>query len=223
MTLENEALAARFASEAIDRLKQGQDGRSLTWELHNGVVIACEPIPQSYMQALREAMPMPAPPLVPIPGKDREEENPDDPTYKRTLDEWAELFGVARAKLIVAMATSLAFCPDNFPRPESDDWIAKVRRAEKFTRKPIDLELDDPDMRYYSWLRFFAVDNESDLRILLDLPQYLGGLRETEVAAALEAFRDLTTRAADKPSEASFGSRNGDSSNRAARRRNSRV
>lgn len=224
MTLDDEALAAKFAGEAIERLKLAGDGRSLTWELFNGVLIRCEPYPQSYMQALDEAMPRPAVPTVHIAGKDRDEENPDDPTYRQALLDWSKLYNEARAKLVIAMGLHLETCPDNVCRPEADDWIAHVRRAEKFTGKAIDLgDLSDPDMRFIAWLRYYAVDNETDLGILLSLPQYLSGLRDDEVARAVDAFRRLTARGIDSESAPAESGQNGNTDNRAGRRRSARV
>lgn len=228
MTLDDEATAAIFAGQAVDRLKAGGDGRSLTWRLFNGVVIRCEPFPQSYIQALDEAMPRPQPPIVHIAGQagkaDRDEENPDDPSYQQALREWNAIYHEARAKLVMAMGLSLDECPDHVCRPEADEWIETIRRAEKFTHKPIDLgDLADPDMRFIAWLRYYATDNETDLGILLSLPQWISGLRNDEVANALEAFRSLTERGTDSTGQAAQSGQNGNPNNRAGRRRSARV
>lgn len=217
-TLEVEKEAMDAAAAAMHRWKHVDGGAELT--LNNGAVIRCKPVPPLYIEALADEFREPAPPLVFIESKDREEENPNDPAYLRKLDELRRAHQIALVNLVLGIGTELVSVPDGVHPPESDEWVDEVRRREKFTHKAIPLpDLDDPDLRYIGWLRFYASDTNNDVALLGAIPQLLAGLREEEIRAAADSFRGIQGRRADSIAAVEPGSNNGDQPNRAARRR----
>lgn len=201
------AAAGVFARRAAENIRA--DGRDWLWTMENGIVIRCSSIPSSYLSALREAYPPPKPPSMPGAGG-RPEEVPDHPDFIVQLAAYTVSFEEQQNRLIWGLATKVESIPEGMYGPDRDEWIDQVRKAAKLMRIALDVEVEDPDLRYCDWLRFYAADNERDAWIISHLPQKLAGLTYTEVRAAAEAFRHFATRGADSQGPAIRSDANGD-------------
>jgi hypothetical protein len=180
--------------EVIERVRD--DGNAVQLTLRNGIVLRCKAVPPIYMRAVSERFPIPPPPKVLIERGDDSyyEENPSDPEWDRQKKEISQKAEDALTRLMLGMGTEVVSVPDGIYMPDADGWVAEVRRADKFTGLETPLELDDPDLRYLSWLTFYALDNSSDVQIAGLLPSFLAGPSEGETAAAVASFRDLRER-----------------------------
>lgn len=196
MTMQEQAEALADIREVIERVRD--DGNAVQFTLKNGIVLRCKPVPPIYMRKIAEKFIPPPPPKVRIERGDDSyyEDNPNDPDWLREIDDINLRSENALTRLVLGMGTEAVSVPDDKYMPGDDGWVVEVRRADKYTGVETPLDLDDPDLRYLSWLMFYALDNSSDVQIVGLLPSYLAGPSEAETAAAVDAFRDLRERRA---------------------------
>lgn len=207
--------------DAIERVRE--DGNAVQFTLRNGIVLRCKPVPPIYVRTLSEQFIPPPPPMVHIDrGEDSfDEENRDDPRWKEEIAELTLRATKAIERLMFGLGTEPVSVPEGKYMPDDERWIAEVRRADKFTGVETPLDLDDPDMRYVSWLSFYALDNISDMELAGLLPQFLAGPSEVETAKVVDTFRDLYSRRTAADGAAADANSNGHLDNRASRRRRS--
>lgn len=223
MTMEEEGKSLADLHAAMDRVRE--DGNAIQFTLKNGIVLRCRAVPPIYMRTLAERFTPPPPPQVRIERGDDSyyEENRDDPDWNQALKDNAARAEKAITQLVFGMGTEIVSVPEGYVMPDDDAWVAKVRRADKFTGVETPLELDDPDLRYICWLQFYALDNNTDVQLAGLLPQFLAGPSEVEIAQAVDAFRDHSQRRADPDDAVADADTDGNNDNRASRRRRSRV
>lgn len=214
MNKEMESIDA--VSRALDRITRS--GRFAEFTLTNGIVLNLKPVPPLLIQAVSKEFKTPEPPIVYIEEKGRDEPNPNDPGYRRELEQLAEDQNTATNNLVLAVGTSVKSVPEGYFRPEEDGWIASIEFASKVSGKEIKINRDDEIERYLCWVRFYAIESLGDMVLAQSLPGYLSGIREGEVDEVLESFLNLPQRRTDNDSTAEAGNQNGHSANRAARR-----
>lgn len=144
----------------------------------------------------------PKPPMVMIEEKQREEPNDQHPDYLKALEEW-EADGTERQYDVAIMTgTKLYSVPDDFPKPESEIWHDVLTL--------IDIPLGATEQqRYTQWVKFIAAPNPMDMGLILAKVMSMLGIRESEVAEAVEAFRSATIRRTDSDGTVDGSSENG--------------
>lgn len=220
MDIIQELNAIDGVSRAIDRIKGV--GRRLEYTLSNGIVLSAKPVPPYLVAAVNQEFQPPPPPKVYIEEKGRDEENPNDPQYLRDCQRLSEEQNQAINDLLMGMGTEVVSVPKGYYRPEDDAWISQVEFAMNVTGRRLKVERDDAIKRYLCWLRFYALENGSDIAIVSNLPLHLSGIREEEVAAVMDSFRGLSERGTDPGSSSEESSENGNTANRASRRASAR-
>lgn len=205
--------AARVVNKVI------RVGRFAECTLGNGIVLNLKPVPPLLLQAVNAEFKTPEPPVVFMEEKGRNEPNPNDPAYEKELEELAEAQDLAINNVILATGTSVKFVPEGYFKPEEDGWLATVDYVIKLSGKDIPFNREDPTERYLAWLRFYAIETGVDLALVQGLPMNLAGIREGEIDEVLESFRGVPERREDIASLIEAGSENGDTDNRAGRRR----
>lgn len=214
MNKEIESIDA--VSRAVERVKRV--GRGAEFELSNGIILKIKSVPPFLVQAVQQEFKTPRPPKVYIEEKGREEENPNDPEYLRTLQELEEKQDLAVNDLFLGAGTTVLSVPEGYYLPEQDEWIDVVEFAQNITGKEIHIERNDKIKRYLHWLRFYALETGGDIALATSLPMQLAGIREGEVEEVMESFRGFPGRGTDTESSAPTGNSNGHTANRAARR-----
>lgn len=194
MTMQEKAETLADVRDVIERVRD--DGNAVQLTLRNGIVLRCKPVPPIYMQRIAEKFIPPPPPKVRIERGDDSyyEENVEDPDWKREKDDIQRRAENALQNLVFGLGTEPVSVPEGRYMPDEEGWIAEVRRADKFTGVDTPLDLDDPDLRYLSWLNFYALDNSSDVQLAGMLPSFLAGPSEVETADAVASFRDIRSR-----------------------------
>lgn len=220
-TMDEQGATLADIEDAIFRVRE--DGNAVQFTLRNGIVLRCKPVPPIYVRTLSEQFIPPPPPKVHIDrGEDSfDEENVDDPNWKREVEDLAVRANKAVEQLMFGIGTEVVSVPDGKYMPDDDRWIAEVRRADKFTGIETPLALEDSDMRYVSWLNFYALDNISDMQLAGLLPQFLAGPSEVETAKAVDTFRNLYLQRTAPNGATPDADSNGNNGNRASRRRRS--
>lgn len=214
--MQSELDAIDAVSRAIDRITR--KGRFAEFELSNGIVLTLRPIPPLMLQAINQEFNPPPPPKVYMEEKGREEENPNDPAYLKSLEQLASDQDLAINDMILAMGTSVKSIPEGYFGPEDDDWIAPVEFAISLSGREILVNRENKIKRYLHWLRFYAMETGADIALATGLPMQLAGIREGEIEEVIDSFRGLPQRRTDPESTAPTGSKNGNPTNRATRR-----
>lgn len=203
-------------SRAVDRITR--NGRFAEFTLTNGIVLNLKPVPPLLIQAVSQEFKTPDPPVMFIEEKGRDEPNPNDPKYKKELDDIAEAQNLATNSLVLAIGTSVKSVPNGYYMPEEDDWIANIEFASKISGKELKINREDDIQRYLCWLRYYALESIGDMVLVQSLPGQLTGIREGEVDEVLDSFLSIPQRRADNNGSSETGNQNGNTANRRARR-----
>lgn len=209
--------SVKMVSRVVDRINH--HGSTASFQLSNGIVLTIKTVPPFLIQAVQNEFHMPDPPKVMIEEKGREEENPNDPTYLREIERLSLAQKLATDDLYLAVGTAIKSIPSGYFKPEEDDWIDQVQFAAQISGVNIQVERENKTQRYLHWLKLYACETTSDAVWAASLPSQLGGIREGEVDEVLESFRGVQERGSDTEREAPTGSSNGNTANRASRRR----
>lgn len=218
--MQKELNAADTVQRAVDRIVRR--GRFADFTLSNGIVLKVKPVAPYLMTAVVKEFEYPDPPKVYMEEKGRDEENPNDPEYTKTVAEIDAARDLAVNDLLMGVGTEVSSVPEGYFPPESDNWIDQVEFAFRITGKELNIERSDTIRRYLCWLRFYALETQIDLALASGLPLQVAGIQEGEVEEVIESFRGVSERGADQQGLSTDGSENGDPENRAARRRRTR-
>lgn len=156
-----------------------RQGDSEIVTLSTGVVVRLHPVSSSLVEEMKSAYEMPSVPVVFIPEKEREEENPNDPKY---IDEVERVQSKRADAILDALVTFGVELVDGLP--EDDSWLKRLRLLERrgnLNLSGFDLE-DEFDLEFL-YKRFVAVAGTD-----LNLIGGLHGFRPMEVARARATF-----------------------------------
>lgn len=150
-------------------------------ELSTGVVLRVRPVPQSLFADLMARFPMPEPPVVFIPDKGREEENPDDPTYLKRVNETNAAIAKAMSDAVILLGTEVDRVPKGFSTQESAGWADELRL--------LGYDLASKRARYLAWVKFVAGPTLDDYQAIWKAVGRLTGVTEQDTQAAVRRFR----------------------------------
>lgn len=148
--------------------------------LDNGVKVRIRPVSAALISEVSARIKDPDPPTVYIKDKEREEPNPSDPGYLRTLEENNQKRGMAVIDAMVMFGVELI---DGVP--EDGEWVRKLKFMEK--RGMLDLsnyDMGDPYEVEFLYKRFVIVDNT-----VVNEISRASGLSSEDVERARESFR----------------------------------
>lgn len=170
--------------DAIDRFQS----QLIEMHLANGIVLELIAFPHEIMRRALRVIERPKPPTFEVNGV--KEDNPADPDYLQAIDEYDERRMACVVEVLRARGTRVKSVPEGMQRPEDDGWVEDARIFG------IEPDLSSPTRRYLEWLDLYAIDRTYDgvnLQASL-LMKY--GILESEVAEAIESFRDRAQRRA---------------------------
>ncbi len=160
--------------------------------LDNGVVLKLKPVPPFAAQHAVANLEEPKPPIVDVgKGKDREEENPNDPGYLEKMEAYSREVIETTVNAMLVTGTEIISVPDGVQSPEDDDWLNRIQYLG------IEVDGENKWARYVAWLRYCALSGPSLTRIMAELRKSIG-LNEEEVDIAVKTFRNRAERRADK-------------------------
>lgn len=148
--------------------------------LSTGVVLRARPVPASLFADLMARYPTPEPPVVFIPEKGREEENPDDPGYTKRVTENNAQLARAMADAVILLGTEIASVPRGFPDQDDPEWLEEARL--------LGYELHSKRAKYLAWVKFKAGPELSDYQALWKAVGRLTGVTEQDTQAAVQRF-----------------------------------
>lgn len=156
--------------------------------LSTGVRAHIRPVAATLIDEVTARIPDPDIPTWHNPDKDRDEPNPNDPTYQRELRAATRRRGLAAMDAMIMFGVELA---DGMPEDES--WLARLRLMHKHNLVDLDgYDLDDPLEREFLYKRYIAV-GAADLVAI----GRMTGVSEEGIAAAAANFPGDAGRGAD--------------------------
>ncbi|KKM25078.1 hypothetical protein LCGC14_1598620 [marine sediment metagenome] len=128
----------------------------------------------------------PRAPKVFIQEKEREEENPNDPTFIAEHNLWLAEVGIRALRALIPTGTSLLSKPDDVVGPEDEDFTDLM---ESMGQQPGTGKYS----RYVQWVISVAC-GAADLEILSVRLMRLAGVPEEDVSSVLEGFPGIQER-----------------------------
>lgn len=179
-----EIMAATAALDTAKKLREGGDLESAIVTLSTGVRARLIPVAGSLIQEVSLAVKEPDIPVWMNPDKGREEENPDDPTYRKQMREYENARGKAALSAMILFGVELVD-----PLPEDRSWVRKLQYLEKMDALDLSgFDLEDALDQEYLFKRYVALSNDD----LIELSK-MSGVREEDIAKAAEEFKSKDT------------------------------
>lgn len=158
------------------------------WTSGRGIRFQIFPVSSFLATEAEKRNPKPKVPTVWLEEKQREEPNPSHPDYIEAVREWNLDQSLERIRLWCMLGTKLDFVPDEIERPEDTGWSDTLKIVG------FDVPADGIE-RYYAWLKYYALPNQTDLFELTKQVQLASGLiKEEEVQEAMASFPDIQER-----------------------------
>ncbi len=172
--------AAKITAELEE--KERQKPHMIT--LGTGVVILLRPVSRNTMMDIAQKITKgtPVPPTVHIESRDRDEQNPSDPTYMKAVEEFKLESYKAFNDAMLLLGTTAQQVPGGFPKWDDEGWEEEL--------EALDLEVPKQGKkRYLAWLKHKAVLGDEDLKKIMDgVSEISGMIPEGKVAEAADQF-----------------------------------
>lgn len=146
--------------------------------LSSGVVLRGKRTNPLVLVQVMAAIPRPEPPLVFIEKMGREMENPDDPNYIERLNAWKTDYADRLVSALIVLGTDLISTPKGMPGPDKGDWL------EEYSLLRLPMHPENKSWRYLTWVKFKAVQDQTDMQSIQELVGRLNGVRESSVKSA---------------------------------------
>jgi len=162
--------AAMAAIETAKKMREAEQPTEVT--LIGGVTAILHPVAPSLIQDVQLRIEDPPVPRVWIQDKDREEENPSDPSYLAGLERASQEREVAVLDAFVMMGVEL---PKGYEIPPS--WIKQLKMLG------LEFDEDDPDEVEFVFKKYHTSNS-----VLMKLT-VMSGIREEDIAGFRDLFR----------------------------------
>ncbi len=180
MTGDNpEDVAAKVAVATAETEQQEETGEIV---LSNKIKLRVGAVPPLLLNQVRTQIPPPKVPTFFNADKQRDEENPNDPGYEATLQEYYATIGMAVVDLLLLKGVEILRVPKGIPKWDSSDWHEDL--AFVGLKVP-----ESENGRRLVWLRSIALATQADVSLLMSKLFRMHGISEEDVAVAAESFR----------------------------------
>jgi len=153
-------------------------------QLSTGVWALLQPVTAAIISEAQSEIKDPKPPMVWIEEKEREEENPNDPSYVKALEKADEQRVLAAMDAMIMMGIDLCDEDGNLVEVEDGPWLKKLRLMAKRGMINLgDYDLDDEVERDFLYKRYIAVGVQD-----IALISSASGLTEEDIAKAERTF-----------------------------------
>ena len=182
LELDSNVMAAKAADGAVTK-------KEATLTLSSGAVVTITPPKTRVLYKLYMENPAPRPPkaTVELGGKLVEQENPDDPDFAVTKQEYALRMFDASTKLIILTSLNIDSLPEGLADFDSDtEWILEMEAIGFESKK-----YDNRKARYLEWFFYRVAPDQEDINAINTASNELQGVDEEQVeAAAGSTFQD---------------------------------
>ena len=160
--------------------------------LQSGIVLRLRPIPPGLLRKAAARVPEPEIPRIYLESKEREEENPNDPTYLAALVERNEKQALAQMDVAILYGTDIDEVPEGAYKPDDEEWSEDLIEDGFLTEE----DLSSHRKRYLNWILLYALRGGDEAKLFAKVIN-LCGLTEAEVQEMLASFRSRSLRGAD--------------------------
>lgn len=205
MVPKGKALSDIETARAIDAALEPQDD---TITLSSGVVLRGKKTNPAILIQVMAAIPRPEPPMYMNDKMGREMENPDDPNYIERLQAWKIEYSDRVVTAMISLGTELVFAPKELGNPniheqptppvvkgkeKTDDkeylkrlqtWRQEIAWLKDYSLLGMPMIPEHEGWRYLTWVKFKAVQDESDMQKIMEVVGRLNGIRESSVKSA---------------------------------------
>lgn len=158
----------------------------------------------------------PKPPSIYREDKETNEENPEDPDYINNIQTWQAEALERQFNIALITGTKIHSIPDGIAKFESEEWHGLL--------SVINVELEkSKEQRYIQWAKYVAAPELKDFFMIIGRVMSLIGVREEEVAEAVEAFRGDAERRVNNLTTINGDNTNGNTIPASNRRRSAPV
>lgn len=154
----------------------------------------------------------PKPPEIYLEDKERSEENPDDPDYINELNAWQADGTERQFSIALVTGSKINYVPNDIPGLDSEEWHGIL----SVVNVPLGKSTQE---RYIQWTKYVAAPTAMDFGSILIRLLSLVGVREEEVAEAVESFRSYKEGTADNVAAINGDNTNGNKLRATTRRR----
>jgi hypothetical protein len=162
-----------------------------TVTLSCGVVLRFKPVPSLAIREAAMRIEAPAVPTVHIEDKGRDEENPNDPTYKQAVAEFDAARAMVANDVILLLGNDVESVPEDVAAVQEQSWIEDLQAVG------IEFDAENRAARKLAWLKFYVLRTDEDSLKAIMGPMRSAGVGEADVAKAMDSFRNRAERAVD--------------------------
>lgn len=187
------------AAELAEEISKPEASPDLV-TLSNGIRLGIRSVPGFFMRDALRRMPAPEVPKVFIDERNVWEENESDPAYIAAFSKWLVDLNEVSINLAITVGTStikagkfaplVEHLPEDIPAWDDDVWVDMVQAVTTIVIE------ERPQARYLAWLRYVALERESDVELLSKAVGRKSGILSRDVEAALQTFPGGTGGAA---------------------------
>jgi hypothetical protein len=178
---------AEQVAEAYDEAEQVYDPTA-PFPLSCGAIVRAKALPEVFAQTLLKKIPRPRPPKIRIvdeeDGRERWEENPNDPSYIREEREWQTNIIEATLDLALLRGVEVIKLPEGMPSFDKDEEFAEEMEIFGF-----DLGEMSRTKRRLLWMKYRLFNTEEDISAITNRSEELSGISEELVQEQMDLFR----------------------------------
>jgi hypothetical protein len=170
------------AANGIDEEEKKRDFRG-PYTSSRGVVLKYHKVPSQNLYKAWSKLEAPKVPEVWIEEHGRFEPNPGSPSYIESLGIYRHMRNNLTSYIYFMRGLEVFEIPPNMIPPESEDWYEGLEDVLEIAT------LKGKLARQTAWLMYYALDDEEQAEVLLDLMKLSGMIPEADVEDALDSFR----------------------------------
>jgi len=152
--------------------------------LSTGVVLRTKPVSNIVFTEFQKKHPQPKVPVWFNKENDRNESNPNDPTYIDAMKSWQFEVGLGIVDLLIILGTSFESATNNAPKLNDEEWV------DDLTFAGIEFDSSNRRARYLAYVKYIAAPEDSDMEKLMARVSGQSGVAEADVKTAEDQFRD---------------------------------
>ena len=166
----------------VELAKERSQGKSVHSFTVDGVCIRLVGVPSGTIQDAISRIKVPDVPTWYNPDKDRDEPNPNDPSYLKALEVHGQEQGRVATEAMIMFGCEID--QDTWP-PQDTTWLRKLKLAARRGTLDLDwVDWEDEIDQQFLFLKYHAISNDR----LVQIGQ-LGGLSREALAQARSSFQ----------------------------------
>ena len=170
--------------EALDAVISEQDSDPSRFVAANGLILRLKRVSKMIVADADARLKAPQPPRVWITELEREEENPNHPSYLEAVRRFNYERAMMAMRVYLILGTEVEHLPPDLAPHTSHEWSDLIAAVDPDAEIP-----ESGPRRYLAWLRLYAVPDEQLMPLLAKVARLGGATFQADVAEAQSSFR----------------------------------